>query len=70
MKNVCLILFLLFIQCSSKLTPRPIQILFDYSNLNNIDESTKKIIIKEFGIIGEYMQSLLQYPQTADILKK
>ena len=70
MKNVCLIIFLLIIQCSSKLAPRPIEILFDYSNLNNIDESTKKLIKKEFDIVSEYMKSLLKYPTSSyNVLK-
>jgi hypothetical protein len=53
MKNAYLFIFFLIIQCSSKLSLRPIEILFDYSNLNNIDEPTKKIIKKEFGLVGE-----------------
>jgi len=69
MKRIYLIIFLLIVQCSSKLPPRPIEILFDYSNLINIDEPTKKIIKKEFDIVGEYMKNLFQYHQTPDALK-
>ena len=69
MKNIYLIIFLLFIQCSSKLPIRPIEILFDYSNLNNIDRLTKEVLIKEFDNVGKYMKNLLQYPQTSDVFR-
>ena len=67
MKNIYLIIFLLIIECSSKL--KPIEIIFDYSNLNVIDKLTTEIIKQEFNIIGNYMKDLLQYPQSTEVFK-
>ena len=69
MKNIYLIIFLLIVQCSSKLSLRPIEILFDYSNLNGIDKLTKELIEEEFDIVGNYMKDLLQYPMTSEVWK-
>ena len=70
MKNVFIIILLLFSQCLSKSEIVPLQIQFDYSNLGVEDLYLGGKIKYEFDEVRNYINNLLQVLPNSDVSKK
>ena len=68
MKKTLLIILFIFVKSLSK--PEPVQIKFEYSNLNINNINIQEIIKREFDIVESYISNLLELPSNSDVSKK